>query len=94
MPDLYNRPKNHLDLIRYIKIVSDYTEKVPILYHHYPKYTQINSKYILTKCGVQFGLWKISFRDIFSEQLSFFFTNKIFEFIYECIFIIVSCHFS
>ncbi|XP_018578106.1 N-acetylneuraminate lyase isoform X2 [Anoplophora glabripennis] len=42
MPDLYNRPKNHLDLIRYIKIVSDYTEKVPILYHHYPKYTQIN----------------------------------------------------
>ncbi|KAJ8979646.1 hypothetical protein NQ317_001353 [Molorchus minor] len=42
MPDLYNRPKNHLDLIRYIKIISDYTESVPILYHHYPKYTQIN----------------------------------------------------
>ncbi|KAJ8924059.1 hypothetical protein NQ315_006836 [Exocentrus adspersus] len=42
MPDLYNRPKNHLDLIRYIKIVSDYTEKIPILYHHFPKYTQIN----------------------------------------------------
>ncbi|KAJ8943004.1 hypothetical protein NQ318_008322 [Aromia moschata] len=42
MPDLYNRPKNHLDLIRYIKIISDYTESIPILYHHFPKHTQIN----------------------------------------------------
>ncbi|CAH1169810.1 unnamed protein product [Phaedon cochleariae] len=41
MADLYHRPKNHLDLIRYIKIISDYTDKVPILYHHYPKYTQL-----------------------------------------------------
>nr|CAH7724292.1 unnamed protein product [Callosobruchus chinensis] len=43
MPDLYNRPKNHLDLIRYIKIISDYTEKIPILYHHYPKYTNLTN---------------------------------------------------
>ncbi|CAG9857872.1 unnamed protein product [Phyllotreta striolata] len=41
MADLYHRPKTHLDLIRYIKIISEYTEKVPILYHHYPKYTQL-----------------------------------------------------
>ncbi|XP_056636425.1 N-acetylneuraminate lyase-like [Diorhabda sublineata] len=41
MPDLYHKPKNHLDLIRYIKIISEYTEKIPILYHHYPKYTQL-----------------------------------------------------
>ncbi|KAG5887695.1 hypothetical protein JTB14_002016 [Gonioctena quinquepunctata] len=41
MADLYHRPKSHLDLIRYIKIVSDYTSKIPILYHHYPKYTQL-----------------------------------------------------
>lgn len=44
MPDLYNKPKNHLDLIRYIKIVADSTEKIPILYHHFPKYTQLNSE--------------------------------------------------
>lgn len=55
MADLYHRPKNHLDLIRYIKIISEYTEKVPILYHHYPKYTQLyNSK--LKKFDVIF-LW-------------------------------------
>ncbi|CAG9839927.1 unnamed protein product [Diabrotica balteata] len=41
MADLYHKPKNHLDLIRYIKIISEYTEKIPILYHHYPKYTQL-----------------------------------------------------
>lgn len=41
-PDLYNRPKNHLDLVKYIKLVAEATKEVPILYHHHPKYTNLN----------------------------------------------------
>lgn len=47
MPDMYNQPKTHLDIIRYIKVVSEYTEKIPILYHHFPKNTNLNRKYLL-----------------------------------------------
>lgn len=45
MPDMYNQPKSHLDIIRYIKVVSEYTEKIPILYHHFPKHTNLNREY-------------------------------------------------
>ncbi|XP_044265322.1 N-acetylneuraminate lyase-like [Tribolium madens] len=41
LPDLYNKPKNHLDLIKYIKLISEFTENVPILYHHNFKFTQV-----------------------------------------------------
>ncbi|CAG9764279.1 unnamed protein product [Ceutorhynchus assimilis] len=41
LPDLYQRPQDHLDLIRYIKTVSINTGSLPILYHHYPKYTKL-----------------------------------------------------
>lgn len=42
MPDLYHRPKNHLDIIRYIKIISGYCKNMPIFYHHHPKHYGIN----------------------------------------------------
>lgn len=41
LPDLYHRPQDHLDLVRYIKTVSNCTGSMPILYHHYPKYTNL-----------------------------------------------------
>ncbi|KAJ3647618.1 hypothetical protein Zmor_019485 [Zophobas morio] len=41
LPDLYTKPKNHLDLIKYVKLVSEFTRNVPILYHHYPRYTGV-----------------------------------------------------
>lgn len=44
LPDLYHRPETHLDLIRYIKTVSNHTGSMPILYHHYPKYTKLDRK--------------------------------------------------
>jgi dihydrodipicolinate synthase/N-acetylneuraminate lyase len=41
LPDLYNKPQNHLDLIKYIKLIADFTKNVPILYHHHPKFTHV-----------------------------------------------------
>ncbi|XP_044744511.1 N-acetylneuraminate lyase [Coccinella septempunctata] len=42
LPDLYNRPRNHLDLVKYIKLVAEGTKEIPILYHHHPKYTNLD----------------------------------------------------
>ncbi|XP_030762524.1 N-acetylneuraminate lyase-like isoform X2 [Sitophilus oryzae] len=54
LPDLYHRPQTHLDLIRYIKTVSHNTGSMPVLYHHYPKYTNLNidmKKFLLDITG-------------------------------------------
>ncbi|XP_050293552.1 N-acetylneuraminate lyase-like isoform X2 [Anthonomus grandis grandis] len=54
LPDLYHRPQDHLDLIRYIKAVSNNTGSMPILYHHYPKYTKLEldmKKFLLDITG-------------------------------------------
>ncbi|XP_060526604.1 N-acetylneuraminate lyase isoform X2 [Cylas formicarius] len=54
LPDLYHRPKDHLDLIRYIKTVSHSTGSMPILYHHYPKFTALDmdmKKFLLDITG-------------------------------------------
>ncbi|KAF5272442.1 hypothetical protein FQA39_LY07910 [Lamprigera yunnana] len=42
LPDLYNKPKDHFDLMRYIKLVSDCATSVPLLYHHYPSYNGVD----------------------------------------------------
>ncbi|KAF5308157.1 hypothetical protein FQR65_LT06337 [Abscondita terminalis] len=42
LPDLYNKPKDHFDLMRYIKLVSDSATSIPLLYHHYPSYTGVD----------------------------------------------------
>ncbi|KAK4885266.1 hypothetical protein RN001_001537 [Aquatica leii] len=42
LPDLYNKPKDHFDLMRYIKLVSDCATSIPLLYHHYPSYTGVD----------------------------------------------------
>lgn len=42
LPDLYNKPKDHFDLMRYIKLVSDCATTIPLLYHHYPSYTGVD----------------------------------------------------
>ncbi|RZC32597.1 N-acetylneuraminate lyase A, partial [Asbolus verrucosus] len=41
LPDLYNKPNSHLDLIKYLKLISEFTKNVPILYHHNPKFTHV-----------------------------------------------------
>ncbi|ENN72860.1 N-acetylneuraminate lyase [Dendroctonus ponderosae] len=54
LPDLYHRPETHLDLIRYIKTVSNHTGSMPILYHHFPKYTKLDldmKKFLLDITG-------------------------------------------
>lgn len=45
MADLYHRPEDHLDLVKYVKMVSNNTGSMPILYHHYPKYTKLDSMF-------------------------------------------------
>jgi len=42
LPDLYSKPKDHFELMRYIKIVSDCANTVPLLYHHNPAYAGVN----------------------------------------------------
>lgn len=44
LPDLYNKPKDHYDLMRYLKVISDTANTLPIIYHHYPQYTGVDSK--------------------------------------------------
>ncbi|KAL1501007.1 hypothetical protein ABEB36_006413 [Hypothenemus hampei] len=54
LPDLYHRPQDHLDLIRYVKTVSNNTGSMPILYHHHPKYTKLDldmKKFLLDITG-------------------------------------------
>lgn len=43
LPDLYNKPKDHFELMRYLKVISDKANTLPILYHHYPQYTGVDS---------------------------------------------------
>lgn len=45
LPDLYNKPKDHYDLMRYLKVISDTANTLPIIYHHYPQYTGVDSKH-------------------------------------------------
>lgn len=47
LADVYNKPKTHLDLIKYIKLISEFTKNVPILYHHNPKFTNVNGNFII-----------------------------------------------
>lgn len=44
LPDLYNKPKDHYDLMRYLKVISDTANTLPVIYHHYPQYTGVDSK--------------------------------------------------
>lgn len=47
LPDCYNRPQNHYDLMRYVKIVSSAANTLPLLYHHCPKATGVDCKCII-----------------------------------------------
>lgn len=75
LPDVYNGPENHYDLMRYLKTVSNVANTTPLLYHHFPKQTRVDSKYfsnhsnLNTMCGRILGILlyyvvKIKFRYI------------------------------
>ncbi|EFA04261.2 N-acetylneuraminate lyase isoform X2 [Tribolium castaneum] len=42
LPDLYNKPANSADLIRYLKTVGAAAPNTPLLYYHIPSYTNVN----------------------------------------------------
>lgn len=46
LPELYIKPKNADELIRYLTLVSKAAPKTPLLYYHIPAFTNVNSKII------------------------------------------------
>jgi N-acetylneuraminate lyase len=42
LPDLYNKPTNSSELIRYLKTVGAAAPNTPLLYYHIPSYTNVN----------------------------------------------------
>lgn len=51
LPDCYNRPQSHYDLMRYVKSVSSAANTLPLLYHHSPKSTGVDCEYIFVCTG-------------------------------------------
>lgn len=58
LPDCYNKPQTHYDLMRYVKTVSSAANTLPLLYHHFPKVTGVDCKYTLV-CTLIFLLTPI-----------------------------------
>lgn len=41
LPDMFCRPDDHYDLLRYLKTISVYAQNIPLWYYHKPKYTNV-----------------------------------------------------
>lgn len=55
LPELYYKPQNIYDLIKYLKLISEAAPNTPLLYYHIPSFTNVhlNMKNFLNEVGAQ-----------------------------------------
>lgn len=47
LPDIYYKPANSDELIKYLAAVGKAAPKTPLLYYHIPSYTNVNSEFFI-----------------------------------------------